>query len=192
MTSSFKKKLTYPLIGLLLLIIIIISGFVYFDRYLSKPVKIDNIKIDTKAALKLNILKQISKKNGIKEWELKADSATVLKNENKAVLIDVSIVFFTKENKKVHLTSEKGFLNTKSHDLMFLNNVVVTYETLIMTTDKLQYNKKKHIIYSENQVKLEKQGSVIEADSMTTSLNDNTIILKGHVKGDFNEDFDTL
>jgi hypothetical protein len=79
MTKPLKHKLTYPLIGLLILMVIVISGFVYFDRLLSKPVKIKNIKIDTKAALKLNVLQQISKKNGIKEWELKAASATLLR-----------------------------------------------------------------------------------------------------------------
>ncbi|MCD4718387.1 MAG: LPS export ABC transporter periplasmic protein LptC [Desulfobacula sp.] len=192
MTHSLKQKLTIPLIGLLILIIIIIIGFFYFDKLLSKPLKIHDIKIDTKAALKLNVLKQISKKNGVKEWELTAASATLLKNEEKAVLIDVSIIFFTKDNKKVHLTSEKGVLNTKTHDMIFSDNVVVRHETSVLRTDKLHYNKKEHIITSNTHVTLEKENSVIEADSMTTNLNDNMTILKGHVKGTFSEDFNIL
>ncbi|MBU8849292.1 MAG: LPS export ABC transporter periplasmic protein LptC [Desulfobacterales bacterium] len=192
MTHSLKQKLTYPLIGSLILMIIIISGFFYFNKLLSKPVQIHNIKIDTKAALKLNVLKQISKKNGVKEWELEADSATLLKDENKAVLIGVSIIFFTKDNKKVRLTSEKGILHTKTHDMIFSDNVIVTYETLVLRTDKLHYNKKAHIIYSDTHVKLEKQNSVIEADSMTINLNDNYTTLKGHVRGTFSEDFNIM
>ena len=192
MTRSLKQNLTYPLIVLLVLMITIILGFFYFDKLVSKPVQIHDVKIDTKAALKLNVLKQISKKNGIKEWELQAASATLLKNENKAVLIDVSIIFFTKDNKKVHLTSEKGTLNTKTHDMIFSDNVVVTYETSVLRTDKLHYNKKEHIIYADTHVKLEKQNSVIEADSMITRLNDNYTILKGHVRGNFSETFDIL
>ena len=192
MTKPLKQKLTYPLTGLLILIIVVITGFFYFDKLLSKPVQIKNIKIDTKAVLKLNILQQISKKNGIKEWELKAASATLLKDEDKAILIDVSIIFFDKNNKKIFLKSEKGFLNTKTHDMIFSDNVVVRYETSTLKTDKLHYNKKKHIIYSDTHVKLTKENSVIEADSMETKLNDNCTILKGHVKGKFSENFNIL
>ncbi|MCK5696170.1 MAG: LPS export ABC transporter periplasmic protein LptC, partial [Desulfobacula sp.] len=187
MTQSLKQKLTYPLIGLLILMILIISGFFYFDRLLTRPLEIHNIKIDTKAALKLNVLKQISKKNGIKEWELTAASATLLKNEKKAVLIDVSIIFYTKDKKKIHLTSEKGILDTKTHNMIFSDNVVVMYETSVLKTDKLHYNKKKHIIYSDTHVKFTKKGSIIEADSMTTKLNDRYTVLEGHVKGRFSE-----
>ena len=172
--------------------VIVISGFLYFDKLLSKPVKIKNINIDTKAALKLNVLKQISKKNGIKEWELKAASATLLKNKNKAVLTDVFIIFYTKEGKKVHMKAEQGFLNTKTHDMTFSDSVVVNYENSTLKTDKLHYNKKKHMIYSDTHVKLTKEGSVIEADSMTTKLNERYTVLEGHVKGRFSENFNIL
>ncbi len=192
MTKPLKQKLTYPLTGLLILIVMIITVFFYFDKFLSEPVVIKDIKIDAKAALKLNVLKQISKKNGIKEWELTAASATVLKGEDKAELVNVSIIFFTKENKKIYLKAEKGVLNTKTHDMRFSKNVAVRYETSTLETDKLHYNKKKHMIYSDTHVKLIKATSVIEADSMTTRLNDNQTILKGHVKGIFSENFNIL
>lgn len=190
MIKSLKQKLTAPLIGLLIVIIIIIIGFFYFNKFLAKPIQFHDVKIDTNAALKLNVLKQISKKNGIKEWELKAASATLLKNEDKAVLIDVSVIFFTKDDKKVHLTSQKGILNTKTNDMVFSDNVVVAHETSILRTDKLHYNKKEHIIYSNTHVTLEKEDSVIEADSMTIRLNENITILNGHVRGNFSENFD--
>ncbi|MCP4671997.1 MAG: LPS export ABC transporter periplasmic protein LptC [Desulfobacula sp.] len=192
MTKSLKQKLTLPLIGVLVLIIIILTGFFYFDKLLSRSVRIEDVHIDTKAALKLNILKQISKKNGIKEWELEAASATLFKNEDKAILIDVSIIFFTKTNKEVRLKSQKGVLNTKSHDMVFSGNVIVNHENSELKTDKLHYNKKKHIIYSDNHVKLTKDDSVIDADSMETNLNDNHTVLKGHVKGIFRDKFNIL
>ena len=74
--------------------------------------------------------------------------------------------------------------------MIFSENVIVRYETSVLRTDKLHYNKKEHIIYSNTHVKLEKEDSVIEADSMTTRLNDNYTILKGRVKGTFSENFD--
>ncbi len=192
MTKSLKQKLTFPLIGVLVLIIIIIIGFFYFDKLLSKHIQIKDIHIDTKAALKLNILKQISKKNGITEWELEAASATLFKDKDKARLIDISIIFYTKANKRVYLKSQKGVLNTKSHDMVFSGNVIVSYENSELKTDKLHYNKKKHIIYSDSHVKLSRGDSVIDADSMETNLNDNHTILEGHVKGIFRDNVNIL
>ena len=192
MTNLLKQRLTYLLIGLLVLMIAVISGFYYFDKIVSRPLEIKDIKIDTHAALKLNVLHKISKKNGIKEWELKAASATLLKNSHQAVLSDVSITFFTKEAKKVLLKAEKGFLNTKSHDMLLSDSVVVTYENSILRTDKLHYNKKKHMIYSDSPVKLTREGSHIEADSMTTRLDERRTVLKGNVKGRFSENFNIM
>ncbi len=189
MTKAFKKKLTLPLVCIIVLIVLIIVSFFLFNTFSSNAIRVTDVKVDTKAAMKLDALKQISKKNGIKEWELIASSATLLKDEDKAVLIDVSIFFFTKENKKVHLVSEKGTLNTKTHDMVFSDNVKVAYETSVLTTDKLHYNKKKHIIYSKSHVRLEKQDSVINADSMILFLNENRTVLEGNVKGKFSEKF---
>lgn len=189
MKQSVKKTITYLLAGLLIIMILAVSGFLVFDQFLSETTKIKDIKIDSTAALKLNLLKQISKKNGITEWELSAKSASLLKNEDKAILDEVTVFFFTKEKKKVELTSDAGTLNTKTHDMTFSGNVVVAYVTAFLKTDKLHYDKKEHIISSDDRVRLEKNGSFIEADSMVIHLNKNRIIFKGHVQGSFNENF---
>ncbi|MBU1193852.1 MAG: LPS export ABC transporter periplasmic protein LptC [Proteobacteria bacterium] len=190
MTRTLKQKLTLPLAGLLVLIIIILGGLIYFNNLISTPIEFKDIKVDHSSSLKLNALKQISKKNGIKEWELQAASARLMKEENKAILQDISITFFTKDNKKVHLTSDNGQLNTQTHDMHFSGNVMVDYESFTLKTDKLHYNKKEHIIHTDTHVRLEKAESVIDADSMTTRLNENMTILTGHVKGIFSENFD--
>lgn len=189
MTRSSKHKLTYPLISILIIVCLVLAGYYFINKMMSAPIVVENIKIDTKAMLKLNALKQISKKNGIREWELNAASATLLKAENKAILDDVRVIFYTKENQKVLLVSDKGKLNTKSHDMTFSDNVIVTYTDAVLKTDKLHYNKKKHIIYADSKVRLEKQDSTIEADSMTTQLNTNMTVFEGNVKGQFSENF---
>ena len=76
--------------------------------------------------------------------------------------------------------------------MIFSDNVVVRHETSVLRTDKLHYNKKEHIITSNTHVTLEKENSVIEADSMTINLNDSMTILKGHVRGTFSENFNIL
>jgi len=189
MKRSAKQKFTYFLLGLLIFIVLAVSGFLMFDRFISGKIKIHDIKIDSAAALKLNLLKQVSKKNGVTEWELTAKSASLLKDQDQAVLEEVTVFFFAKEKKKIELTSDSGTLNTKTHDMTFSGNVVVTYVTAVFKTDKLHYDKKEHIIRSDAPVRLEKNGSFIEADSMVLHLNKNQIFFEGHILGSFNKNF---
>ena len=100
MSSAVKHKLTYPLIAVLVIVCLVLAGYFSIDKMLSKPVVIKDVKIDTKAVLKLNILKQISKKNGIKEWELTAASATLLKRKTGLSSIRFKSPFIQKMIKK--------------------------------------------------------------------------------------------
>nr|WP_319392801.1 LPS export ABC transporter periplasmic protein LptC [uncultured Desulfobacter sp.] len=187
MSSVGKKKLILPL---MLVIGIIIAGlgiYYYINHLLTTPIELENIEVDDKAALKLNALEQISKKNGITEWKLKASSATLLKDQNKAVLKDVDIIFYTKENTQVHLTADDGELDTKTHDMNFSKHVTIRYQRYSLTSETLHYAKKPHIIRSDSRVTVDDGDSVIEADNMEILLNRDLIILKGHVEGQFSE-----
>ncbi|MCW8799784.1 MAG: LPS export ABC transporter periplasmic protein LptC [Desulfobacter sp.] len=187
MSSVGKKNLIRPLILFLGLILAALGAYYYINHLLTTPITLENIEIDDKAALKLNALEQISKKNGITEWKLKAASATLLKDQNKAVLKDVNIIFYTKQNTQVHLTSNLGELDTKTHDMTFSNNVILRHQHYTLTSETLHYAKKPHIIRSDSRVKIDDEDSVIEADSMEVLLNQDMIILKGHVEGHFSE-----
>jgi LPS export ABC transporter protein LptC len=184
-----NKKLIYILTGFIFFLFLGVGIYFYINKALENPITIKDIDLDSKAALKLNLLEQISKKNGVTEWKLKASSATLLKKEDKAILKDVDVIFYTKEKTEVRLTSKEGILNTLSHDMVFLKNVIVRHETYILRTEKLHYEKKPHIIHSDVQVTLEDGESIIKADSMVTQLNQNQTTLKGHVKGKFSENF---
>ncbi|HCY88109.1 MAG TPA: LPS export ABC transporter periplasmic protein LptC [Desulfobacteraceae bacterium] len=190
MTAYGKKKLILPLVILTVCLFAGLGIFYYANRLLSTPVTIENIEVDTRAALKLNLLEQVSKKNGITEWELKATSATLLREEDKAILEDVAVVFYTKTEEKVHLTAEQGVLHTKTHDLTLNTNVVVTSQGRTLRSETLHYGKKEHIIHTDSRVLIEDGESTLEADTMRIELNDNRIILKGKVKGYFSEAID--
>jgi lipopolysaccharide export system protein LptC len=190
MNLSPKKKVLYSLIGTLVCILAGLGIFFYMAADLNTPLTINDINVDSDAALKLNLLEQVSKTNGITEWKLKASSATLLKEKNQAILKDVDVIFYTRQKTKIHLTSDEGILDTQTHDMHFLKNVIVRHETYTLRTDQLHYEKKPHIIRSDVHVTLEDRNSIIEADSMVTQLNQYTTILNGHVKGKFSEKFD--
>ena len=187
MSSVGKKRLILPLILVVGIIIAGLGIYYYINHLLTTPIELENIEVDDKAALKLNALEQISKKNGITEWKLKASSATLLKDQNKAVLKDVDIIFYTKENTQVHLTADEGELNTKTHDMSFSKHVMIRYQRYTLTSETLHYAKKTHIIRSDSRVTVDDGASMIEADSMEILLNQDLIILKGHVEGQFSE-----
>ena len=187
MNRSTRKKTIGFLFGGLGIILSILSIYLFFHLTPLELPEIEDIHIDSKAALQLNALEQISKKNGITEWELKAASASLMREENQAVLKAVNVTFYTENGKKIFLYSDRGILNTKTHDITFLENVLVRHETYLLKTDKLQYRKKPHIIRSDTGVTLEDSASVITADSMVTELNKNRITLIGHVRGNFSE-----
>jgi lipopolysaccharide export system protein LptC len=187
MSSIGKKKLILPLLLLLGFIIAGLGAYYYINYLLTTPITLEKIEVDDTAALKLNLIEQISKKNGITEWKLKASSATLLKDRNKAVLKDVNIIFYTKQNTQVHLTATSGELDTKTHDMTFSKNVIIRYQRYTLRSETLHYAKKPHIIGSDSRITVNDDDSVIKADSMEILLGQDLIILKGHVEGQFSE-----
>jgi LPS export ABC transporter protein LptC len=192
MNPSGRKKLLFFLVFLLAAMVAAVAGFFFINRVIHDPLVITDLHIDSDAALKLNLMKQVSKKDGITEWELEASTATLIKEQDRAVLTDVNVVFYTTDNSRVFLTSDQGILNTQTHDMDFSGNVVVRHQTYTLKTDKLHYKKKPHIIHADTKVWLESSDSVMEADTMETRLAENKVILQGHVKGKFSEAFNLL
>lgn len=187
MNRFFFKK-PRVLVILLLMVITVSAGVGYvIHQMMTVPQQITDLHIDSDAALKLGAMKQVSKKNGITEWELEAATATLAKERNQAILTRVRVIFHTQNQDTVLLTSDHGILDTQTHDIDFTGNVVVKHRTYTLKTDKLHYKKKPHIIYSDVPVWLADEVSVIEADTMEITLNENTVTLQGHVKGRFRE-----
>lgn len=188
-----KKKLFLVKFFLIIFLVLIIAGLgasYHLKQLKSGKTAINNIKIDSKADIVLNNMHQTSTKNGIKDWTLSASSARLIKNENRAVMQDVKVSFYMKNSNEIFLTSKKGTLDTKKHDMTFSGNVVVRYKENTLTTDKLHYTKKEHIIYSNVHVKIENKDSVMHGDSLLTDLNTSSTTLKGNIKGIFSENFD--
>ncbi len=187
------KSITKLRLILIFILILIVSGLcaIYFyEKFSSGTIFIKQIKIDSKAALVLNTMHQTSTKNGIKEWTIDASSAKLLRDKNKAVLEDVSIIFFMKDLQKIYLSSKHGILNTKTHDMTFSDNVNAKYKGYTLKTDTLHYDEKRHIIYSTDKVRIKNPDSIIDGDSLLIDLNKDKILVKGNVKGVFSEKSD--
>ncbi|MCK5096930.1 MAG: LPS export ABC transporter periplasmic protein LptC [Desulfobacteraceae bacterium] len=188
---SFKNispgKLKLPLISILIIILLVIISLVYFKTRVFINPTFKNINIDSSADILLNNFMQTSRTNGIKEWTLKAASAKIINDQNLAILEKVFITVFTENNKQIQITANNGRLNTKTHDIELSGKVQVDYEDMSLKTDKLHYEKKSHIIYSDEKVQITKDSSVIIADSLLADLRNSTLKLEGNIKGKFIE-----
>lgn len=184
------KRARLILIVMLFFIVACLGGFYLKQRLFSGKLLIENISIDSGASLILNKMHQTSTRNSVKEWTLDATSARLLKDENKALMNDVKVVFFTGMAQEILLESTRGILDTKTHDISFTDNVVVTFEHYTLKTGELHYDKKRHIVYSKVHVTLMNNNSILEADTMEADLKETSIKLRGNVKGRFSETSD--
>ncbi|MBF0302223.1 MAG: LPS export ABC transporter periplasmic protein LptC [Desulfamplus sp.] len=182
--SSRQRKPANIKISLFIVLFCMIAGLagLYFSARFTPLKKIaKEIKVDSDASLVLNSMHHTSIRNGVKEWTLKAASAKVLKNDSKAIIMDIAVEFFLKNGEQIDVTAHKGYINTKENNMELSDNVVVKYGESVMTTDQLHYDKKSHIIYSDEPVTVIKNTSVIKSDTMKLDLNKNTLELKGNV-----------
>ncbi|MBF0232108.1 MAG: LPS export ABC transporter periplasmic protein LptC [Desulfamplus sp.] len=185
-----REKLKIILFLLLFFMAAGLGGLYYFQSLISGKKVIKDINIDSEASLILNTMQHTSTRNGIKEWTLEASSAKVLKNEAKALLVNVSVLFFLKNGKSLNVTAKKGIINTKENNIQLSDSVVARYGETIIRTDQLHYDKKSNIVYSTDHVIINRNTSVLESDTLKIDLTKNTLLLKGHVFGVLSESFD--
>ncbi len=185
--SSPHNKLKFIFVLILFLIISGLFSIYFYEKFASEQIVIKHLKTDSKASLVLSTMHQTSTKNGIKEWTIDASSAKLMRNKNKAILENVSIVFFMKDSQKIYLSSKHGILDTKTHNMTFSDHVKAKYNGYILKTDTLHYDQKRHIIYSTDHVLIHDKDSFINGDSLFIYLDKNSTLIKGNVKGVFSE-----
>ncbi|SMC83599.1 lipopolysaccharide export system protein LptC [Desulfocicer vacuolatum DSM 3385] len=187
MTSGLKgrNRLLFILAIAMGCVVAALFSIYFVNRITSKEPVAKNITIDSKTLVALGAMRQTSTRNGIKEWTLDAESARILKEKNLAVLEDVSVFFFLTNGEKIHLTSRSGTIDTKQHDISLSDTVVVRHLDQILETDRLQYEKKRHIIYSITPVTITTPRAKLTADRLTMDLNENVVQLKGNFEGFF-------
>jgi len=119
---------------------------------------------------------------GVK-WEVKADQARYLKNENLAVFEKVRIRFTLSDGRVVVLEGDRGRLRTDSQDIDISGNVTVSsFEGDRFRTNSVQFSKKTEIASTRDPVVLESGNVHIEAVGMVLSLKEETLTLTSRVK----------
>jgi LPS export ABC transporter protein LptC len=126
---------------------------------------------------------QSATREGRTEWSLDAASAQYRLPEKKALLNDLSVTFFTRDEQKVYLTARQGTVMTDTHDMEAHGNVVIYNDLYRLETETISYAHGPRMITSDVPVKIIGPAGELLADSFAMDLNANRLVMKGHVQG---------
>ncbi len=187
-----NKKLSIALALVILVTIGTVAAvFIGYRRVATAPEQLLS-SIKEGANLSLGKIRQTATRDGKKEWSLEAGSAHYVENEKKAVLKDLFITYFLKDNREIYLEAEEGILKTDTNDIEFSGNVVIRNEGYRLKTRRLSYEHERRLIFSNDPVKVSGEAVNLSARSLEFNLNLNTILLSGNVEASISRDLDAI
>ena len=187
-----NKKLSIALALVILVTIGTVAAvFIGYRRVATAPEQLLS-SIKEGANLSLGKIRQTATRDGKKEWSLEAGSAHYVENEKKAVLKDLFITYFLKDNREIYLEAEEGILKTDTNDIEFSGNVVIRNEGYRLKTSRLSYEHERRLIFSNNPVQVSGEALNLSARSLEFNLNLNTILLSGNVEASISRELDAI
>ena len=187
-----NKKLSVILLLVILVTIgIITTVFIGYKQVVTAPEQLLS-SIKDGANLSLGKIRQTATRNGKKEWSLEAGSAHYIENDKTAVLKDLFITYFLKDNREVYLEAEEGILQTDTNDIEFSGNVVIKNDEYQLRTRRLSYEHERRVIFSKDPVQISGEDVELSAKSIEYDLNLDTIILAGKVEAAISRDFEAI
>lgn len=194
--NTFKHNTTGILRLILLSVVLVTLGLVvsiFFSSrdFLNKPEKIKT-DVPAKSTISIGKIRHTASRDGKTEWTLEAGKAEYIHSDKKAVLKDLSVVFFLKNDEKAHLTANQGTFITDAYNIQVSGNVVMKNQGYRLKTETLNYDHEKRRIYTETPVTIEGSAFSLTADTLNLDLINNKTILNGNVRGVLSENFNIL
>lgn len=181
------RKITWILMAFILLGVGALTTVFLGYRRISSPYDLSLSTSGDQSNISISRVHHTATREGVNEWVLEAQSAQFQYEKNRAALDDITVTFFLKDDSRVYLTAEKGVLDYRSNDIEVSGNVVIKNDIYRLQTQQLTYRHQKRIIISRLPVTIAGGGSRLAADAMTFDLNTRRALLKGNVRGEFDE-----
>lgn len=161
--------------------------FIGYRRMSRNPdIVLDVIKKE--ADMQLNNIRQTAMKNGIREWLLDAESATLVEKKRMVLLSKPDVVFFMQDGDEVHLTADQGVIYTDSNRIDISGQVSANTQQYQFQTEALSYDPEKRELHTDVPVALSGQSFTLNAASMKMDLETSITRFDGGVKGTISED----
>ncbi|MBW2411634.1 MAG: LPS export ABC transporter periplasmic protein LptC [Deltaproteobacteria bacterium] len=187
--NQYKKfrKLKYVLLSVVVIAVGIIIVVYMGYRRLSDAPQLLLETLQDGADMSIGKIHQTATRDGKREWSLEAESAHYMEDKKEVILKDLSVTFYLDNGDEVYLTAQRGVLNTGSNDIEVSGNVIIKKGTYRLTTEKLNYENKRRIIFTSSPILLTGKDARVSANSASLDLNTNTIRLKGSVESTISE-----
>ena len=140
-------------------------------------------KLAAKSVMALSHIQQTATKDGVVQWRLQAAAAELEADSGRMVLQSPKVTFFLEDGGQVHLTAEKGILNTKTNNMEVKGNVHLTNDRYTLVTEELDYQHDLRVISTKTPVQISGQAIHLDAAAMAYDLNTDQTRFSGPVEG---------
>ena len=161
--------------------------FVGYRRVTENP-EIILSRIQKEADMHLNKIRQTATKNGIREWHMEADSATLLKEKQRMLLVNPNVEVFMQDGDNVHLTADEGIIHTDSNRLVVSGNVVANTHLYRFRTESVVYDPDTRKLQADSPVYISSDSVTLRANTMDMNLTTHITYFEGGVEGTISED----
>ena len=164
-----------------------VTVFIGYRRVARNPEVLLDL-VQKEADMQLNKIRQTATKNGIREWRLEAESATLLEKRKTVLLAKPDVAFFMDDGDNVHLTADQGTIYTDSSRMHVSGQVSATTSRYRFQTETLDYDPATRELRADTPVTLSGQSITLRADSMAMNMKTNITRFEGNVEGTISED----
>ena len=162
--------------------------FFTYRQVTSNPEAILNL-VQKGADMQLSKIRQTASKNGIKEWRLEAESATLNEQEKVMLLANPDVEFFMEDGDNLHLTADQGTIHTDSSRMNISGRVSANTSLYNLQTETLDYDPQARTLIAQKQVNISGQSFTLQADSMAMDIATSITRFEGGVQGVISDDF---
>ena len=190
-STGYRKTRAFKFVLLLVIVVglgIVSAVFMGYRRILGDKAQSFSIALHD-AGMSIDKFHQVSTRDGVAKWRLEAGSARYIDPSKQAVLEDIAITFFLKDNQTATLSAAKGVLKTETSDIDVAGNVVVQNQDVSLETEALSYFHEQSLVSARVPVRITGIEFQFTADSMSFDLESNRTTLVGNVEGTFDEGF---
>ena len=171
----------------LIVLLVTVGAFIGYRQATRNPeILLDLVPQNTD--MQLNKIRQTASKNGVKEWRLAAESATLIEQQKTMLLAKPDVEFFIEDGDNLHLTADQGTIYTDSSRMNVSGRVSANTSHYQFRTEALDYDPKARVLRSETPIELSGQAFTLQADSMAMDLKTNITRFEGGVQGIISED----
>ncbi len=147
-------------------------------------------KMEKEADMHLSKIRQTATKNGIREWHMDAESATLLTGKQTMLLVKPTVEVFMTDGDNVHLTADKGIIYTDSNRLAVSGNVVANSRLYRFRTESVVYTPETRELIADNRVHVSSGTVTLRANTMAMNVKTGITAFEGNVEGTICEDLE--